>query len=35
MMAAVLNRANIGPALVSVDIGHDVYAAVTDPNTAC
>ncbi|MDO9366440.1 MAG: peptide-modifying radical SAM enzyme CbpB [Methylotenera sp.] len=34
MMVAVLNRANIDPALVSVDIGHNVYVAVTDPNTA-
>ena len=34
MMVAVLNRANIDPALMSVDIGHNVYAAVTDPNTA-
>lgn len=34
MTAAALNRANAGAALFPVDIGHDVYAAVTDPNTA-
>ena len=34
MTAAVLNRAATGPALIPVDIGHDVYAAVTDPQTA-
>ena len=34
MTAAVLNRAATGPALIPVDIGHEVYAAVTDPNTA-
>lgn len=34
MTAAVLNRASAGSTLVRVDIGHDVYAAVTDPNTA-
>ncbi len=33
-MAAVLIRDNAGSALVPVNIGHDVYAAVTDPNTA-
>ena len=34
MTAALLNRADAGPALVPVDIGHDIYAALTDPNTA-
>lgn len=34
MTAAVLNRAVAGPVLIPVDIGHDVYAAVTDPQTA-
>ena len=34
MTAAVLGRADAGPALIPVDIGHDVYAAVTDPSTA-
>ncbi len=34
MTAAVLKRSDAGPALFRVDIGHDVYAAVTDPNTA-
>lgn len=34
MTAAFLNRADVGPVLIPVDIGHDIYAAVTDPNTA-
>ena len=34
MTAALLNRADAGPALVPVDIGHDIYAALADPNTA-
>ncbi|OIQ98979.1 anaerobic sulfatase-maturating enzyme [mine drainage metagenome] len=34
MTAALLNRADAGPVLVPVDIGHDIYAALTDPNTA-
>jgi uncharacterized protein len=34
MTAAVLNRAVAGPVLIPVDIGHNVYAAVTDPQTA-
>ena len=34
MTAALLNRVDAGPALVPVDIGHDIYAALTDPNTA-
>jgi len=34
MTAAVLSRAAHGPALIPVDIGHDVYAALTDPDTA-
>lgn len=34
MTAAVLGRADAGPALFPVDIGHAVYAAVTDPSTA-
>ena len=34
MSAAVLDRAAAGPALIPVDIGHKVYAAVTDPQTA-
>jgi uncharacterized protein len=34
MTATVLNRAATGPALIPVDIGHAVYAAVTDPATA-
>lgn len=34
MTAALLNRADDCPVLVPVDIGHDIYAAVTDPNTA-
>lgn len=34
MTVAVLNRAVAGPALIPVDIGHDVYAAITDPKTA-
>jgi hypothetical protein len=34
MTAAVTNRAVAGPALIPVDIGHAVYAAVTDPDTA-
>jgi len=34
MTVALLNRVDTGPVLVPVDIGHDIYAAVTDPNTA-
>ncbi|MFY9327941.1 MAG: peptide-modifying radical SAM enzyme CbpB [Georgfuchsia sp.] len=34
MTSAVLSRAAAGPALIPVDIGHDIYAAVTDPDTA-
>lgn len=34
MTAAVLGRADAGPVLFPVDIGHAVYAAVTDPSTA-
>lgn len=34
MTHACVNRAAVGPALIPVDIGHAVYAAVTDPNTA-
>ncbi|MCK9283148.1 MAG: peptide-modifying radical SAM enzyme CbpB [Rhodocyclaceae bacterium] len=34
MTAAALNRAAAGPALIPVDIGHAVYAALTDPATA-
>ncbi|HEY3328103.1 MAG TPA: peptide-modifying radical SAM enzyme CbpB [Novimethylophilus sp.] len=34
MTAAALSRTAAGPALISMDIGHDAYAAVTDPNTA-
>jgi uncharacterized protein len=32
--ATTLDRAAAGPALIPVDIGHAVYAAVTDPGTA-
>jgi len=32
--ATTLDRAAIGPALITVDIGHAIYAAVTDPDTA-
>jgi uncharacterized protein len=32
--AALLDRAASGPVLQPVDIGHDVYAALTDPHTA-
>jgi uncharacterized protein len=34
MTTAVTSRAVGGPALIPVDIGHAVYAAVTDPDTA-
>ncbi|MFZ2855181.1 MAG: peptide-modifying radical SAM enzyme CbpB [Rhodocyclaceae bacterium] len=34
MSVVVENRAAAGPALIPVDIGHAVYAAVTDPDTA-
>ena len=34
MTEAVLERAAPAGPLIPVDIGHDVYAAVTDPNTA-
>ena len=34
MSSAVLNRADDGPALIAVDIGHATYAALTDPRTA-
>ncbi|MFZ2303119.1 MAG: peptide-modifying radical SAM enzyme CbpB [Gallionella sp.] len=34
MTAAVLSRDGAAPAFIPVDIGHAVYAAVTDPNTA-
>jgi len=34
MTVALLHRAAAGPVLIPVDIGHDIYAAVTDPNTA-
>ncbi|QTQ39061.1 peptide-modifying radical SAM enzyme CbpB [Aromatoleum petrolei] len=34
MTAALPSRALAGPALIPVDIGHAVYAAVTDPQTA-
>ena len=34
MSATVLNRAGDGPALIAVDIGHEIYAALTDPRTA-
>ena len=34
MTAAVLSRGGAAPAFIPVDIGHAVYAAVTDPNTA-
>lgn len=34
MSATVLNRADDGPALIPVDIGHATYAALTDPRTA-
>ncbi|WP_051092349.1 peptide-modifying radical SAM enzyme CbpB [Aromatoleum toluclasticum] len=34
MTAALPSRALAGPALIPVDIGHPVYAAVTDPDTA-
>lgn len=34
MNAPLPSRAAAGPALVPVDIGHAVYAAVTDPDTA-
>jgi len=34
MTAAVLNRAVAGPALIPVDIGHEIYVAITDPDTA-
>lgn len=34
MMGTVLTRDIGGPKLVPVNIGHDVYEAVTDPNTA-
>ncbi|MDP3651917.1 MAG: peptide-modifying radical SAM enzyme CbpB [Rhodoferax sp.] len=34
MTPSCVNRAAAGPALIPVDIGHAVYAAVTDPDTA-
>lgn len=34
MTVAVTSRAIAGPTLIPVDIGHAVYAAVTDPDTA-
>lgn len=34
MSATVLNRAGDGPALIAVDIGHEIYAALIDPRTA-
>lgn len=34
MSQICVNRAASGPALIPVDIGHAVYAAVTDPDTA-
>ena len=34
MTPSCVNRAATGPALIPVDIGHAVYAAVTDPDTA-
>ena len=34
MSATVLNRAGDGSALTAVDIGHEIYAALTDPRTA-
>ncbi len=34
MTQTCVNRAAAGPALIPVDIGHAVYAAVTDPDTA-
>jgi uncharacterized protein len=34
MTTTVLNRAGDGSALTAVDIGHEIYAALTDPRTA-
>ena len=34
MSKAVLERAATAGPLIPVDIGHDTYAALTDPNTA-
>ena len=34
MTTTVLDRAANGPALTAVDIGHETYAALTDPRTA-
>jgi uncharacterized protein len=34
MSTTVLNRAGDGSALIAVDIGHEIYAALTDPRTA-
>ncbi|MFA7268051.1 MAG: peptide-modifying radical SAM enzyme CbpB [Sterolibacterium sp.] len=34
MTAAFLNRAEAGPVFFPVDIGHDIYSAITDPSTA-
>ena len=34
MTAAILSRGAAAPVFIPVDIGHAVYAAVTDPNTA-